>query len=67
MSQSAFERVLVMTVGLTALLPPVVIATRLATANLSAVAVGAEIEDSATRGAVTHAATNNEDQDGEPF
>lgn len=67
MSQSAFKRVLVTTVGLIALIPAVVITTRLATANLSAIAVGAEVEDSATRGVPTDTSTNNEDQGGKPF
>lgn len=67
MSKSAFERVLVITVRLIALIPAVVITTRLATANLSSVAVGTEVEDSATRAVKTDASTNNEDQGGEPF
>ena len=67
MSQSAFKRVLVTTVGLIALIPAVVITTRLATANLSAIAVGAEVEDSATRAVPTDASTNNQDQGGKPF
>jgi hypothetical protein len=67
MSQPAFERVLVIAVGLIALIPPVVIPTHLATANLSAVAVGAEVEDSAAGGVPTDTSTNNEDQSGKPF
>lgn len=67
MSKSAFERVLVTTVRLIALNPPALISTRLPTANLSAVAVGAEVEDSATRGVPTDASTNNENQGGQPF
>lgn len=66
-SQSAFELVLVMTVGLIALIPAVVIPTRLATANLSAVTMGAEVEDSVTEGVLTDTSTNNEDQGGQPF
>ncbi|GAG27040.1 unnamed protein product [marine sediment metagenome] len=67
MSTSAFGFVLVTAIRLIALSPAVLIATRLATANLSAVAVGAEVEDSATRAVPTDASTNNEDQGGEPF
>jgi hypothetical protein len=69
MSQSAFELVLVKTVGLIALRPAVVIPkpTHLATANLSAVAVDADVEDSPTGGIPTDTSTNKEDQGGKPF
>jgi hypothetical protein len=67
MSKSAFELVLVTAIRLTALSPAVLITTPLPTANLSAVTVGTEVEDSATRAVPTDASTNNQDQGGEPF
>ena len=67
MSQSAFERVLVITLRLIALNPAVLITTRLPTANLSAVTVDAEVEDSATWAVPTDASTNNQNQGGQPF
>jgi hypothetical protein len=67
MKKSAFERVLVTTIRLIALSPAVLITTRFPTANLSAVTVGADVEDSDTRVVPTDASTNNEGQGGEPF
>ncbi len=67
MSQSALELVLVMVVGLIALTSPVVIPTRLATADLSAVAVDADVENLATGGVLTDTPTNNQNQGGKPF
>ena len=67
MSKSALELILVLTVCLIALSPAVPVTTRFSAANLSAVAVDAEVEDSATRGVPTDASTNNEDQGGEPL
>ena len=67
MSQPAFARVLVTAVGFIALIPPVVIPTLLGTANLSAVAMDADVEDLATGGVLTHTPTNKEDQGGKPL
>jgi hypothetical protein len=67
MGQSAFERVLVIAVGLIALSPPVVIPTLLATANLSAVAVDADVENLPAGSVLTDTPTNNQNQGGKPF
>jgi len=67
MSSSAFARVLVTAVGLIGLIPPVAIPTHLATANLSAVAVDADVEDSPAAGIPTNTSPNIEDQGGKPF
>jgi hypothetical protein len=67
MSTSAFGFVLVIAIRLIALSPAVLITTRFPTAYLSAVTLGAEIEDSATRAVLADTSTNNEEQGGEPF
>ena len=67
MSPSAFARVLVTAVGFIALIPPVVIPTLLGTANLSAVAVHANVEDLATGGVRTDTPTYKKDQGGKPL
>jgi hypothetical protein len=67
MSPSAFARVLVTAVGLIGLIPPVVIPTHLATANLPTVAVDTEVEDLATGGVLTDTPTNKQNQGGKPL
>jgi len=67
MSTSAFARILVTAVSLIGLIPPVVMPTHLATANLPTVAVDADVEDLATAGIPTNTSTNIEDQGGKPL
>ncbi len=67
MRQPAFARLLVTAVGFIALMPPVVIPTLVGAANLSTVAMDADVEDSPTAGIPTDTSTNIEDQGGKPF
>jgi hypothetical protein len=67
MSKSALQLVLVLAVCLVAYSPAVPVTTHFSAADLSPVAMRAEVEDSATEGVSTNPSTNKQDQGGKPF